>query len=65
MSRHATFCRKPKIMPILRSANFQKYGKAAGVSAKDMEKERGKLREKMSTVDKKLSAKNAAPQKIA
>ena len=28
--------------------NFQKYGKAAGVSAKDMEKERGKLREKMS-----------------
>ena len=43
--------------------NFQKYGKAAGVSAKDMEKERGKLREKMSTVDKKLSAKNAAPRK--
>ena len=42
--------------------NFQKYGKAAGVSAKDMEKERGKLREKMSTVDKKLSAKNAAPK---
>ncbi len=44
--------------------NFQKYGKAAGVSAKDMEKERGKLREKMSTVDKKLSAKNAAPKKL-
>ena len=43
--------------------NFQKYGKAAGVSAKDMEKERGKLREKMSTVDKKLSPKNAAPKK--
>ena len=43
--------------------NFQKYGKAAGVSAKDMEKERSKLREKMSTVDKKLSAKNAAPKK--
>ena len=43
--------------------NFQKYGKAAGVSAKDMEKERGKLREKMSTVDTKLSAKNAAPKK--
>ena len=43
--------------------NFQKYGKAAGMSAKDMEKERGKLREKMSTVDKKLSAKNAAPKK--
>ena len=43
--------------------NFQKYGKAAGVSAKDMEKERGKLRGKMSTVDKKLSAKNAAPKK--
>ena len=43
--------------------NFQKYGKAAGVSAKDMEKERGKLREKMSTVDKKLSAKNAVPKK--
>ena len=43
--------------------NFQKYGKAAGVSAKDTEKERGKLREKMSTVDKKLSAKNAAPKK--
>ena len=43
--------------------NFQKYGKATGVSAKDMEKERGKLREKMSTVDKKLSAKNAAPKK--
>ena len=43
--------------------NFQKYGKAAGVSAKDMEKDRGKLREKMSTVDKKLSAKNAAPKK--
>ena len=43
--------------------NFQKYGKAAGVSAKDMEKERGKLREKMSTVDKTLSAKNAAPKK--
>ena len=43
--------------------NFQKYGKAVGVSAKDMEKERGKLREKMSTVDKKLSAKNAAPKK--
>ena len=43
--------------------NFQKYGKAAGVSAKDMEKERGKLREKMSIVDKKLSAKNAAPKK--
>lgn len=43
--------------------NFQKYGKAAGVSAKDMEKERGKLREKMSTIDKKLSAKNAAPKK--
>ena len=43
--------------------NFQKYGKAAGVSAKDIEKERGKLREKMSTVDKKLSAKNAAPKK--
>ncbi len=43
--------------------NFQKYGKAAGVPAKDMEKERGKLREKMSTVDKKLSAKNAAPKK--
>ena len=42
---------------------FQKYGKAAGVSANDMEKERGKLREKMSTVDKKLSAKNAAPKK--
>lgn len=43
--------------------NFQKYGKAAGVSAKDMEKERGKLREKMSKVDKNLSAKNAAPKK--
>ncbi len=43
--------------------NFQKYGKAAGVSAKDMEKERGKLREKMSRVDKNLSAKNAAPKK--
>ena len=43
--------------------NFQKYGKSAGVSAKDMENERGKLREKMSTVDKKLSAKNAAPKK--
>ena len=28
-----------------------------------MEKERGKLREKMSTVDKKLSAKNEAPKK--
>ena len=40
-----------------------KYGKAAGVSAKDMEKERGKLREKMSKVDKNLSAKNAAPKK--
>lgn len=43
--------------------NFQKYGKAAGVSAKDMEKERGKLREKMSKVDKNLSAKNTAPKK--
>lgn len=43
--------------------NFQKYGKAAGVSAKDMEKERGKLREKMSKVDKNLSAKNATPKK--
>lgn len=43
--------------------NFQKYVKAAGVSAKDMEKERGKLREKMSKVDKNLSAKNAAPKK--
>lgn len=38
--------------------NFQKYGTASGVSAKDMEKERGKLREKMSHVEKNLTRKN-------
>ena len=37
--------------------NFQKYGKASGVSAKDMEKERQKLREKMSGVEKNLALK--------
>lgn len=35
--------------------NFQKYGTASGISAKDMEKERGRLREKMSHVEKNLT----------
>lgn len=38
--------------------NFQKYGKSSGVSAKDMEKDRQKLREKMSGVEKNLAQKN-------
>ena len=60
---YGSFSKAKKIPFTYSKKNFQKYGKAAGVSAKDMEKERGKLREKMSTVDKKLSAKNAAPKK--
>lgn len=38
--------------------NFQRYGKAAAISAKDMEQERSKLREKMSHVESKLTLKN-------
>lgn len=40
--------------------NFNKYGKAAGVSASDMEKERTRLREKMSSVEKNMAQKKQA-----
>lgn len=43
--------------------NFQKYGKDAGVSAREMEQERGKLREKMSKVEKNLTLKNKQDKK--
>ncbi len=42
--------------------NFHKYGKASGVSAKDMERERTRLREKMSAAEKGMAQK---PQKAA
>ena len=43
--------------------NFNKYGKAAGVSASEMEKERTRLREKMSSVEKNMAQKKQATAK--
>lgn len=43
--------------------NFQKYGKASNVSAKQMEQERGSLREKMSKVEKNLALKTEPEKK--
>lgn len=43
--------------------NFQKYGKDSGASAKAMEEERRKLREKMTQTEKQLALKNNQKQK--
>lgn len=43
--------------------NFQKYGKASNVSAKQMEQERSSLREKMSKVEKNLALKTKPEKK--
>ena len=40
--------------------NFNKYGKAAGVSISDMERERTRLREKMNTAEKNMTKKTPA-----
>lgn len=45
--------------------NFNKYGKAAGVSASDMERERAKLREKMSKAEKGMAEKSKSPARKA
>ena len=37
--------------------NFNKYGKAAGVSISDMERERTRLREKMNAAEKNMAKK--------
>ena len=37
--------------------NFNKYGKAAGVSISDMERERTRLREKMNATEKNMAKK--------
>lgn len=42
--------------------NFNKFGKA-NISIRDMEQERSRLREKMSSVEKKLTVKNTAQTK--
>lgn len=43
--------------------NFQKYGAASNVSAKQMEQERSRLREKMSKVEKNMTLKNEPEKK--
>ncbi|MGN0275820.1 MAG: endonuclease MutS2 [Hominisplanchenecus sp.] len=43
--------------------NFQKYGAASNISAKQMEQERSRLREKMSKVEKNMTLKNEPEKK--
>ena len=43
--------------------NFQKYGATSNVSAKQMEQERSRLREKMSKVEKNMTLKNEPEKK--
>lgn len=43
--------------------NFNKYGKAAGVSISDMERERTRLREKMNAAEKNMAKKTPAKVK--
>ena len=45
--------------------NFNKYGKAAGVSISDMERERTRLREKMNAAEKNMTKKTPAKVKKA
>ena len=45
--------------------NFNKYGKAAGVSISDMERERTRLREKMNAAEKNMAKKTPAKAKKA
>ena len=45
--------------------NFNKYGKAAGVSISDMERERTRLREKMNATEKNMAKKTPAKAKKA
>ena len=45
--------------------NFNKYGKAAGVSISDMERERTRLREKMNAAEKNMAKKTPAKVKQA
>ena len=45
--------------------NFDKYGKAAGVSISDMERERTRLREKMNAAEKNMAKKTPAKVKKA
>ena len=45
--------------------NFNKYGKAAGVSISDMERERTRLREKMNAAEKNTAKKTPAKVKKA
>lgn len=45
--------------------NFNKYGKAAGVSISDMERERTRLREKMNAAEKNMAKKPPAKVKKA
>lgn len=45
--------------------NFNKYGKAAGVSISDMERERTRLREKMNATEKNMAKKTPAKVKKA
>lgn len=45
--------------------NFNKYGKAAGVSASDMERERTRIREKMAAAEKNMAKKNQPKAKKA
>lgn len=45
--------------------NFNKYGKAAGVSISDMERERTRLREKMNAAEKNMAKKTPAKIKKA
>ena len=45
--------------------NFNKYGKAAGVSISDMERERTRLREKMNAAEKNMAKKTPAKVKKA
>lgn len=45
--------------------NFNKYGKAAGVSISDMERERTRLRERMNAAEKNMAKKTPAKVKKA
>ena len=45
--------------------NFNKYGKAAGVSISDMERERTRLREKMNAAEKNMAKKIDITEKLS
>ena len=60
-----TILREAKEYADVTIKNFNKYGKAAGVSISDMERERTRLREKMNAAEKNMAKKTPAKVKKA